>query len=182
MFYKGISYYNIGFLPKIKFLIDDSEGKLYLKIPSLFFLNTSKSIFNDKENVKKKYQENWGAYLNYNIFFDKTHNNRIYSNMLLSLHTFGQLGRLQNDILIKNNHVGNQILRLTTTWKEGIPDKLQSFKIGDIITDGGIWGSSVSYGGFQWSRNFSEQPYLNTLPLPSAHGVAKRPSIADILF
>lgn len=82
-----------------------------------------------------------------------------------------------------NNIVNNPnrgAIRLNTTWTIDKPEKMLSYRVGDSITQPGMWGNAVAFGGFQVSTNFATQPRFITNPLPTIAGEAVLPSTVDL--
>ena len=52
--------------------------------------------------------------------------------------------------------------------------------MGDTLTDPGVWGSALRFGGVRFARNFGIRPDLVTTPLLSATGTAVVPSTVDV--
>jgi outer membrane usher protein len=72
------------------------------------------------------------------------------------------------------------LTRLDTSWTMDDPATMQSLRIGDSITRGGIGGAPVRFGGVQFGSNFAVQPGFLTIPLPTVSGTAALPSVIDI--
>jgi outer membrane usher protein len=70
--------------------------------------------------------------------------------------------------------------RLETTWTKDFPERLTTLRFGDSISDAGMWGRSVRFGGIQYGTNFGVQPGFVALPLQSIGGQAALPSTVDL--
>lgn len=71
-------------------------------------------------------------------------------------------------------------VRLESYWSYSDPDKLVTYRAGDLVTRSLPWSRSVRLGGFQFRRNFNLRSDLVTMPLPSLSGSAAVPSAVDL--
>jgi outer membrane usher protein len=71
-------------------------------------------------------------------------------------------------------------VRLETTFTQDHPDSATTLKLGDAITNGGMSGLAVRFGGIQYGTNFATQPYFIPFPLPSYQGSAQLPSTVNV--
>ncbi len=72
-------------------------------------------------------------------------------------------------------------VRLESTWTVDRPESATSLRLGDSITGASRWwGGAVRFGGLQWGTNFSTQPDLVTMPLPSVRGESALPSTMEL--
>lgn len=71
-------------------------------------------------------------------------------------------------------------IRLDTFWTIPDPQRLQTLRVGDAITDPGPLGAARRFGGIQWGTDFTLQPSFVSFPLPSARGLALLPSTVDV--
>jgi outer membrane usher protein len=95
---------------------------------------------------------------------------------------YGELGLFAGPGVLTNTAVAReaQLVRLDTTFTRDLPERLETFCVGDAISDPGSWGDAVRFAGIRWSRNFGLRPDLLTTPLLSTGGTATVPSTADV--
>lgn len=121
-----------------------------------------------------------GAFLNYNFFASRSTGSTV-TDAFTELGLFNHWGILTDTYLGNNlNQPTKQWVRLETTFTQDHPDDLATLRLGDSITNGGMTGDSVRFGGIQWGTNFATQPGLATLPLPSLTGSALTPSTVQL--
>lgn len=127
-----------------------------------------------------------GAYLDYN--WAVTSADRSSLTGLLAPTFFGSAGVIDAQILYQDarstgfdgDSTGSNWLRLNTTFTRDLPDRMQSLRIGDVISAPGLWGSGSRIGGVQYSSNFATQPGFVSMPVPTLNGVATLPSTLDL--
>lgn len=71
-------------------------------------------------------------------------------------------------------------VRLESYWSYSDPEKLYTYRVGDIISRSLPWSRSIRFGGFQLRRNFTLRSDLVTMPLPSFSGSVAVPSAVDV--
>ena len=183
--YDGKTFYNLRDLPQIKFYIDKPESRIFMTIPGRYFPKHVYDILGD--TLIKPQRNAPGAFMNYDLFAQRDQeisNSERQLNGIFDLGVFNQYGVGVADFLLSDKHSDykdrDTALRLNTTWTIDMPSKMQSVRLGDSLTRPGLWGDSLSFGGFQWATNFATQPYFLTYPLPSARGLAVVPSTVDV--
>lgn len=72
------------------------------------------------------------------------------------------------------------LIRLETSFTRDLPDRHQTFRLGDSSTRPGMWGRSVYYGGVQWGSNFALTPGFISQPTPTLSGVSAAPSTVEL--
>lgn len=72
------------------------------------------------------------------------------------------------------------VRRLNTSWNYSDPERMVSYRAGDIVTGGFPWTRPIYLGGLQVRRNFSLRSDLVTLPMPVVSGSAAVPSTLDV--
>jgi outer membrane usher protein len=135
-------------------------------------------------------QANTGAVLNYLLFGGGGGRNSIVTNWqfqgasaTLDARLFSPYGIVsQTGILASNTGGGvvSQHLRLDSTWTYKDPERILTYRAGDMISSGLAWTRPVRLGGVQVQRDFATRPDLVTLPLPSFNGSAAVPSTVDV--
>lgn len=134
-----------------------------------------------------------GVVLNYDTYAQQTRTtsgtaderSELYSG-LLDLRAFGSAGTLIQTGLFRRADPQpsgfEPALRLDTTLFRSDPERLDTWRAGDLISGGSLaWVTPVRLGGLQWQRNFRLQPNLVTFPVPTLSGSAAVPSTVDVL-
>jgi outer membrane usher protein len=121
-----------------------------------------------------------GAFLNY-LLSGENVESRLTSGASLELGVFSRLGVLTStQVIRRQGREATQNLRLDTTLQRDFPDRLQTLMLGDAISDGGSWGTSLRFAGVRFARNFAIRPDLVTTPMLTALGSAVVPSSVDV--
>ncbi len=95
---------------------------------------------------------------------------------------FTPFGTISQSAILRTASLSDRFdaLRLNTTLTYSDPERMMSYRAGDVITGGFAWTRPIRIGGAQMQRNFGLRPDLVTVPLPAARGSAAVPSTADI--
>lgn len=167
--------------PGINYSIDQHKMALELNVPENYF---NPNVFNLKPGFVVPTLPPPGASLSYDLFTQDS--NFYYQHSgLFNVAAFNRFGSLTSGFLTQLSNQSalseqSNFLRLNTTFQHDNPQNMTSFILGDSFTTPGSWGQSVSFGGIQWSTNFSTQPQFITFPLPTAKGMATIPSSVDL--
>jgi len=120
-----------------------------------------------------------GAFLNYQLSAQQIAGRNI-DGAYGELGVFAGRGVLTNSAVARSGDGQDALIRLDTTYTLNYPGQLETFSVGDAISDPGTWGDAVRYAGVRWSRNFALRPDLLTTPLLSTGGTAVVPSTVDV--
>lgn len=94
---------------------------------------------------------------------------------------FGNLGTLSASGIVRQLSTGGpDLLPLDATWSVADPDRIVTFRAGDIVSGGVAWSRPIRIGGLQFQRSFDLRPDLILRPLPSFSGSAVVPSTVDV--
>jgi len=138
------------------------------------------SVFAKKESIKLKPENNnKGAFTNYQLYATQTKSGDNFSGVL-DVTGFNKLGSLTTGATVNKDSREVNIVRTSTYYQKDLPDKMQSFVIGDTVNSDGNWSRSANYFGVRWSRNFSTQPGYIYTPNPIISGSAALPSVIDV--
>jgi outer membrane usher protein len=95
---------------------------------------------------------------------------------------FGEPGVLAASALLRDGTGDPELVRLETRFFRDLPERRASLRLGDSLTAGGSFASSIRFGGIQWATNFALDPGFVTFPLPAIGGLAERPSVVDVFI
>jgi outer membrane usher protein len=138
------------------------------------------SVFAKKESIKLKPEDNnKGAFTNYQLYATQTKTADNFSGVL-DVTGFNKLGSLTTGVTVNKDSREVNIIRTSSYYQKDLPDKMQSFVIGDTVNSDGNWSRSANYFGVRWSRNFSTQPGYIYTPNPIISGSAALPSVVDV--
>jgi outer membrane usher protein len=138
------------------------------------------SVFAKKESIKLKPENNnKGAFTNYQLYATQTKTDDSFSGVV-DVTGFNKLGSLTAGAVVNKDSRETSIVRTSTYYQKDLPDKMQSFVIGDTVNSDGNWSRSANYFGVRWSRNFSTQPGYIYTPNPIISGSAALPSVVDV--
>jgi outer membrane usher protein len=176
--YQGEQYAALDALPGLSYQVDEDNQILIINAPAnLFDHTTLKGMGRDYVSVPPS---PFGGYLNYDWVAANAAGHTSISGSL-EASVFGPAGAGVVSYLEKHYDQQTQSIRLDSTWTIDRPATADTFKIGDSITGASAWwGSAVRFGGIQWSSNYTTQPGLITMPLPSVAGETAVPSTLDL--
>ncbi|MGP9689770.1 fimbria/pilus outer membrane usher protein [Psychrobacter sp. AOP22-C1-C5] len=180
---------SLNSLPDLKINYDARQQTLNLIAP-LAMLNLDTTVRSTRTDKRPQPKASPGMLINYNIYGTQTQNSAKSLSAYTELRAFNELGVLSSTALTTANHSANsndnrkdwdsRTVRLDTSWSESFPDKLLTFRAGDILTGSLSWTRSTRLGGLQIGTNFDLQPYRSTTPLPSFFGEATLPSAVEL--
>lgn len=178
------AFYSLNDMPGVQTTLLPS--KMVLKIlaePKVF---KSQSYKVKAYHLNAKRPESIGSYLNYDLNMPPN-NGQLSLNGVFELGVFGPYGVMNHSVLMNSQSFKsplfaskNGLIRLNSVWTYDMPESMTSLRVGDSITQAGMWGRAVSYGGLQFSTNFATQPRFISYPLPTISGQAVLPSIVDL--
>ena len=138
------------------------------------------SVFAKRESYKLKPEvSSKGAFTNYQLYATQTKTADNFSGVL-DVTGFNKLGSLTTGATVNKDSREVNILRTSTYYQKDLPDKMQSFVVGDTVNSDGNWSRSANYFGVRWSRNFTTQPGYIYTPNPIISGSAALPSVVDV--
>lgn len=189
--YKGQAYLPLDDILGITYRLNIQQMSLSLEAKAELF-KTNEYVL--PETVLKPVRPSaLGGYLNYDLNIPPI-DNGFQVNGLFGLGVFGSSGVVNTDFIANSSDFTkealfnyqdvltktNRVIRLNTTWTLDNPEKMLSVRVGDSITQPGMWGNSLGFGGLQVSTNFATQPRFITNPLPTIAGQAVLPSLVDL--
>ncbi|MGH6812413.1 MAG: fimbria/pilus outer membrane usher protein [Methylocella sp.] len=174
--------------PGVSYVYDEARQTVDIavadagRLPQLYDLRGS-------ANPLPNTQSGTGAVLNYLLFGGGGRTSSVTNwqfqgaSATLDARVYSPYGILsQSGILASDTGGGviSQRLRLDSTWTYKDPERILTYRAGDMISSGLAWTRPVRLGGFQVQRDFAIRPDLVTLPLPSFSGSAAVPSTVDV--
>jgi len=161
----------------LTYTYDPEKFALDIRVPvELFELN----VFKQKESYKlKPDKSSSGGFMNYQVYATQTKSNDNISGVL-DLTGFNKQGSLSTGLIVNQDSNKVNVIRTSTYYQKDLPDKMQSFVVGDTVNNDGNWSRSANYFGIKWSRNFSTQPGYIYTPNPIISGSAALPSVVDV--
>jgi outer membrane usher protein len=169
--------YQLNTSAGITYDFDPEKFTLNIRVPIDAF---ELSVFAKRESIKLKPENNnKGAFTNYQLYATQTKTDDSFSGVL-DVTGFNKLGSLTAGALVNKDSREANIIRTSTYYQKDLPDKMQSFVIGDTVNSDGNWSRSANYFGVRWSRNFSTQPGYIYTPNPIISGSAALPSVVDV--
>ena len=134
---------------------DSEKFALDIRVPvELFELN----VFKQKESYKLNPDKSpSGGFANYQVYATQTKASDSISGVF-DLTGFNKKGSLSTGLIVNQESHTTNLIRTSTYYQKDLPDKMQSFVVGDTVNNDGNWSRSANYFGVKWSRNFSTQP------------------------
>lgn len=176
--YDGSDFYPLDAIAGASYKIDTATQSIWITVPAAAL---SASVIDGFFPAGARPQPSpFGGFLNYSLFGTHT-NSATVTNAYAELGLFDRWGIFTDSYLGNDlNGAAKQWVRLETVFTQDHPEDIATFKVGDTITNGGMTGLSVRFGGLQWGTNFSTRPGLAILPLPSIGGAAALPSTVQL--
>ena len=177
--YDGQRFYPLSALKQVKSLFDEPNLALILDVePEAFIVSTHQIQYG---NLTLANRSGSGGFMNYDLYAINSTGVRQQSGQF-ELGYFNQFGVGTSNFFIQSLNGNNDSVRLDSTWTNDNPEKMQTLRLGDVISSPGTWGRAVRFGGVQFGRNFSTQPGFVTLPMQGVTGQAVLPSTVDVFI
>lgn len=175
--HEGRRYRSLSDVPGMAVNIDQARQRLILNAPPDAFMTTRLGLAAREASALSPAGR--GAFLNYQMSAQQIAGEH-FGGGFGELGLFTPLGVLIQSGVVRANSIDTRAVRLDSTYTLDFHERMERLTIGDAISDGGVWGSSVRFGGIGWGKNFSLRPDLLTTPLLSATGNAVVPSTVDV--
>lgn len=179
IFYKGEKYYPITAMAGLKYSVDVPSQTLKIDAPIGLF---APAII-DAERAVQREDPSYlrGFFLNYDLSLQGSDKKGGQMDGLFELVIPDPLGATASSFKVGDLGKSNNLIRLETLWNEDDLDKMESYRVGDIISSSGTMGRSFRMGGIQWATNFGTRPGFVSYPAAVAiGGTAELPSTVDI--
>jgi outer membrane usher protein len=175
--HKDVTFYSLS-IDGLTYEVDESRSTVLVTAPPQAFVATELDDANKRAVPAAK--PGIGGFVNYDLFAERSSGITRKSG-LFELGLFSGLGVGTGSFVVNDGEpLQRRFTRLETTWTLDRPETLSTLRIGDSISQPGMWGRSVRFGGLQYGTNFAVQPGLSTLPLQSVSGQAVLPSSVDV--
>jgi outer membrane usher protein len=92
--------------------------------------------------------------------------------------TSGSFGFADNTMTVAAS--GHAVTRLDTTYRDDLPDTMDSLDVGDSISRTSSSGTPLRFVGVQYGRDFSLQPGFIAFPTATLQGSANLPSTVQV--
>ncbi|MEQ1581656.1 MAG: fimbria/pilus outer membrane usher protein [Steroidobacteraceae bacterium] len=175
--HEGRNYLALSGIRGMSASIDQSRQRLVLTAPPESFETTRLGLTAAAAPMLSS--AGLGAFLNYQVSAERIEGEN-FGGGFGELGVFTPRGVLIQTGVARTSTFEDRVVRLDSTYTLDLPERMQRVTLGDAISDGGVWGSTVRYGGVGWGKNFSLRPDLLTTPLLAATGNAVVPSTVDV--
>lgn len=187
----GKPYYPLEDLAGAKVTVEVAAQQLDLNLPSALFETTSLNALGTGPTSLATFVP--GYYLNYDAHVETGLGST--SNLLLDAGTqlgqgvidasalagqIGQYGVFGVPYGASSNSQDFQVQRLSTQWRYDDVHNNTTFTVGDSVTGESVFADQTHFIGIGFGRNFTIQPWLSTVPLPSIAGTAAVPSLLQV--
>jgi outer membrane usher protein len=169
-------FYRLKAIGGLEYVLDEGHLTVSITAPAQDFVATS--LDDSKKQRPRATRSSLGGFVNYDLLAERAAG-QVHNSGLFELGAFNGLGVGVGSFVL-NEADSTRLTRLETTWTTDLPDRLTSVRFGDSISQAGMWGRSVRFGGIQYGTNFAVQPGLVTLPMQSVGGLAALPSTVDV--
>lgn len=177
--YQNEPYYFLDVLGSVTHRVEVSAQLLQVDVSPENFLP---SVFNAFPSaVESPRMPSAGGFFNYDISARHSQGESIVGTQL-EMGIFGGGGVGTTQMLARDLSNPTNFIRLESTWTMDRPERLASLRLGDALSQGGLWSRPMRFAGIQWSTNFATQPNFITFPLPSISGQTAVLSTAEVFI
>ena len=161
----------------ITYTLDQEKYFLDIRVPvNAFEVN----VIANKESYKLTPETSPpGFFTNYQLYATQTQTKDSFSG-ILDLTGFNNLGSLTTGVALNKDGSETSVIRTSSYYQKDLPDKMQSFVVGDTVNSDGNWSRAANFFGIRWSKNFQTQPGYIYTPNPIISGSAALPSVVDV--
>lgn len=178
LMYKNEAFYSLKAIGELTYVVDEPHSTVSITAPPQAFVATE--MDEASQRTASAARPGVGGFVNYDLFAERSAGITQKSG-LFELGLFNRFGVGTGSFVVNDGTpLERRFTRLETTWTLDRPETMSSLRIGDSISEPGMWGRSVRFGGIQYGTNFAVQPGLATLPLQSVSGQAVLPSSVDV--
>jgi outer membrane usher protein len=123
-----------------------------------------------------------GAFLDYDVLLSAGSGTSGRLDGLTEIGVFNRLGVLTTGLQAIDLAGAPSATRLDTTFTRDLPDRRETLRLGDSLSNGGAFAQPVRFAGLQWGRNFATDPGFVTFPTPAIGGLADQDAVVDIFI
>ncbi len=175
--FEGQAFYPLDAIPGAETNLDLETLSLRLDVPAADF---APFAFGAAPEPTPAPVIGKGAFADYDLQYTAGGGVQERLDGLLELGSFGSLGVLDTSLKLDDLLGSPGVTRLETQLTKDLPDRRETFRLGDSLTAGGSFGQPVRFGGVQWATNFATDPSFVTFPLPAIGGLADQRSVVDV--
>lgn len=176
--YQGHYYYPLSHIEGLTYNLNLQSMTIRLYAPARAF--KSQHLNANASKIGHFVTPSPGAFFNYNLYGTTTNGSHNIYNGLFELGLFNEYGVGTTTFLLTNQPGLTNAIRLITVFVHDDPNKMESWRLGDLTSAFTNWSGSVNFGGIQYATNFATQPYFLPFPLPGIKGQATVPSAVDL--
>ena len=175
--FQGEAYYPLDAIPGAKVAIDRPQLAMTLDVPAAQMEPFDMAA--DGE-VRPQPVAGTGAFLDYDVLLSAGSGVHGRLDSLVELGAFNRLGVLTTGLQATDLGSEPSVNRLDTTFTRDLPDRRETLRLGDSLTNSGAFAQPVRFAGLQWGSNFATDPSFVTFPTPAIGGLADQDSVVDI--
>ena len=175
--FQGEAYYPLDAIPGAQVSLDRSQLVLTLTVPSAQLLpfDMAQDQPDRPEPVPGR-----GGFLDYDMLLTAGSGVDARLDGLVELGMFNRFGVLTSGLQASDLAGEPSVTRLDTTFTRDLPDRRESLRLGDSLTNGGSLAQPARFAGMQWGTNFATDPSFVTFPMPAIGGLAEQDSVVDV--
>jgi outer membrane usher protein len=185
--YRGQTWYPLTGVPGFEARFNFANQSVELIFSAASFAATR--LARESEAMPPLSPAEPAAFLNYDISYTGSSYRGAAS--IRELGGLTELGASGNWGVVTSSYVGRNLTgsdptsprsvrRLETVFSRDFLDSSSTLRLGDSSTRNSVFGSSLYFGGVQFSRNFALRPGFITQPIPVIAGTSSAPSTVDL--
>ncbi len=177
--FQGEPYYPLDAIPGAGVAVDRRQLTLSLTVPP----GQLEAFELDSEApARPKPSAAAGGFLDYDLLLSAGTGTDSRLDSLMEIGAFNDLGVLTTGLQASDLAARPSLTRLDTTFTRDLPDRRETLRLGDSLTNGGAFAQPVRFAGLQWGSNFATDPTFVTFPTPAIGGLASQDSVVDIFI
>lgn len=177
--YGNQSFVLLDSLGSLTYQVDTATQSLQIEAPSKDLLPSVIDVYTPARVMP--HLPPLGGFVNYDLSAQYQNGTKAMG-ALAEMGVFAVGGVFTTQLLNRDLTAGESFIRLESTLTVDRPEQLASFRLGDAISRGGMWGRPIRFAGIQWGTNFATQPDYITFPMPTFSGSAGLPSTAEVFI
>jgi outer membrane usher protein len=167
-------------MPNMQFRIDEADQKLVITAPDAGLVPQSFELRPDAAAPHAAASAT-GFVLGYDTELTVGEQpGAVSGGATLSATGFSRFGVLRQTGFTTADTHHARATRLDTSFEFDDPDSLRRWSAGDIVSGGLVWTRPVRFAGLQLATDYSLQPDVPTLALPSFFGTTSVPTTVDV--